>query len=102
MSGHTNGPWNWSSRYETSDGRSTWTLLGEGGYGILSCDGEGNSPQGMGDDANARLIAAAPELLEALIRLRDCYSTSHSPQTRQDCWEQAFSAIAKAKGEPHG
>lgn len=48
--------------------------------------------------ANAHLIAAAPELLEALTRLRDCYSVSHSPATRQSCWEQAHAAIAKATG----
>ena len=65
MGKHTPGPWDWSFRYTTEDSRSTWTLLGDGGYGILSCDGEGNSPQGIGDEANARLIAAAPDLLDA-------------------------------------
>ena len=65
MSGHTPGPWKWSSGYETIDGRPTWSLVGEtDGYGILSCDGEENSPQGMNDEANARLIAAAPTMYD--------------------------------------
>ena len=65
MSGHTPGPWRWSNNFQTEDGRYTWTLLGgESGYGILSCDGEGNSPHGINDEANARLIAVAPDLLD--------------------------------------
>lgn len=38
------------------------------------------------------------ELLEALTRLRDCYSASHGPSTRQSCWDQAIAAIAKTTG----
>ncbi len=66
MSKFTPGPWYWSDRFEASARRETWSLLGENGYGILSCDGAANSPQGLHDQANARLIAAAPDLLEAL------------------------------------
>lgn len=45
--------------------------------------------------ANARLIAAAPELLEALIEL--CAAPNkHRPER---VWDQARAAIAKAKGE---
>ena len=65
---HTPGPWEWSDKYRTADSeRNTWSLLGDGGYGILSCDGDENSPQSLGKsgEANARLIAAAPDLLEA-------------------------------------
>jgi len=39
------------------------------------------------------------ELLAALKRIRDCYSSSHSSATRQNCWEQVSAAIAKAEGE---
>lgn len=64
---HTPGPWHWSDGYQTLDGRPSWTLLSEkDGYGILCCDGEENSPQGLNDEANARLIAAAPELYAAV------------------------------------
>ncbi|MBA1366795.1 hypothetical protein [Burkholderia gladioli] len=63
----TPGPWEWDDRYPSSNtGEKTWSLIGANGYGILSCDGEENSPQGLNDDANAKLIAAAPELVEAL------------------------------------
>jgi hypothetical protein len=98
MSKHTPGPWHWSNRYKTSDNeRFTWSLIGANGYGILSCDGEENSPQGLGESGatNARLIAAAPELLDALLRvLRDVASDG------RDGWEdQARAAVAKATGE---
>lgn len=41
--------------------------------------------------ANARLIAAAPDLLEALQRIM--------AEDSEDCWQQARAAIAKARGE---
>ncbi len=49
-------------------------------------------------NANAALIASAPELLAALERLLDCYSTSNIHDTRQSCWNQAKAAITKATG----
>jgi hypothetical protein len=64
--GWTGGPWRWSDSYVTEDGRHTWSLLGADGYGILACDGDGNSPQGIYDPENANLIASAPSLYEAL------------------------------------
>jgi hypothetical protein len=115
MTGHTPGPWAWSPHYKTGDGRATWSLIGsQDGYGILSCDGDENSPQGLNDEANARLIAAAPELLEALIALlphvehhdicgdHDAYN--HADVHTCGCGpeaavEHARAAIAKARGE---
>jgi len=49
----------------------------------------------------ARLFAAAPDLLEALTRLRnDCDLTGLRDQAGFDCWLQmADAAIAKARGE---
>lgn len=100
---HTPGPWKWSDAHSATDERYTWSLLGASGYGILSCDGEGNSPQGLGDFANARLIAAAPELLEALKQVTRLFGREipfdrdHYPTIREavDC---ARAAIAKAVG----
>ena len=63
---HTPGPWKWTDEFRDSGGGSTWSLVGAGGYSILSCDGEANSPLGLGDVANAKLIAAAPQMLAAL------------------------------------
>jgi hypothetical protein len=95
MDKHTPGPWYWSNSYKTRDERLTWSLIGANGYGILSCDGEANSPQGLGDTGatNARLIAAAPELLGALQQL--CADGLHT----QEKWDNARAAIAKATGE---
>jgi hypothetical protein len=49
--------------------------------------------------ANARLIAAAPELLAALIELERAESSPHSETLRFLAREQAREAIAKATGE---
>lgn len=66
---HTPGPWYWTLKYPTLDGRNTWTLVGGDGpsisrIGILSCDGERNSPH-KGNIADVTLIEAAPDLLAA-------------------------------------
>ena len=54
-------------------------------------------------DADARLIAAAPELLEALEFLVTVASGEGPPvperELLQDCVDKARAAIAKAKGE---
>lgn len=47
--------------------------------------------------ANARLISAAPELLEALKRIRDL-DINCSQQEDKAAWDQAHAAIAKAEG----
>lgn len=55
MSKHTSGPWKVS--------RSGTTVLSESGRFIADCLGPNSQEQ---NEPNARLIAAAPELLEAL------------------------------------
>lgn len=70
MYNHTTGPWRWSDQYLTADGRETWSLLGEDGFGILSCDGKGNSPQEV-RPGGAVLLESAPELFELLVKLSD-------------------------------
>lgn len=55
MSNHTPGPWYWEEL----------CLRGQNGDCILYCDGFSNMP---GED-DKKLIAAAPDLLEALERL---------------------------------
>lgn len=53
MSGHTKGPW-----VHNGDG----DILGEGRYVVYGYCGQ----RGVSSDADANLIAAAPDLLEAL------------------------------------
>lgn len=49
--------------------------------------------------ANAHLIAAAPDLLEALYRLLECHRLKISLDTNTGAVLQARAAIAKAKGQ---
>lgn len=50
------------------------------------------------DCADARLIAAAPELLEALIAVKNEGDRNHNTRCR-DWWPSVCAAIAKARGE---
>lgn len=101
---HTPGPWEWTNDIRTGDGRKTWSLIGKHGYGVLSCDGEANSPQDLGGDgeSNAHLIVAAPDLLEAseavvsiLDAVRHTVGLGKNQIARID---KLRAAIAKAKG----
>lgn len=102
---YTKGPWRWSDRFQTSDGRLTFSLLGADGFGILSCDGDANSPQNV-NVADAHLIAAAPELLEACVvliewdeREKDHAVNFHARMALCDAaLLKARAAIAKAEG----
>ena len=97
MTGHTKGPWiyinDWPDmRIESADGK------------YLIADYDTSFIEYPGDDeteANARLIAAAPDLLDALIDVigwvpfGDAWHTG-APSAAV---ARARSAIAKAKGE---
>lgn len=88
----TPGPW-----FENREGFSTVYIEARIGGGIIQevaacgpCD-KGSEQQ----SANAKLIAAAPELLEALIKLVDVVDDMvHGPST-----DAAHAAINKALGE---
>jgi hypothetical protein len=75
MTKHTPGPWEW---WDESTGRprryDLASLNGKNGKRVLGCYG-GSGINALGkseeDRANALLIAAAPELLEALKALRN-------------------------------
>lgn len=90
---HTPGPWHSTGRYVGS---------GHAKMNICECsDNSGcwsNAPEAV---ANARLIAAAPELLEAIEPFAHA-TLLHTGQviglTRED-FERAIAAIAKATGE---
>ena len=79
------------------------------GYDIKSADGEIVGSEGISGDsdinlANARLIAAAPDLLEALDGMLKIYGCHYDrdglkPSTEIECIAKAIAAIARARGE---
>ena len=88
MADHTPGPWEWDKSMGTwvkMDGRVGARIIGIGKYPEVS-DSEVH--------ANARLIAAAPEMLEALELMRD----ARIPEEYAEAIDKARTAIAKAKG----
>ena len=87
MSDHTPGPW----AYENYGGTLHVFLDNEGGTPSI-CKLVGNDK-----DANARLIAAAPDLLEALQNLLKVHEGEGG--TQYHAGDIARAAIAKAKGE---
>lgn len=81
----TPGPWDYDTALDAIFNKSC----------LFICD--------VSDKENARLIAAAPELLEALQKLRD-YAEDVAGACPDDCHEEhplmlASSAIAKALGK---
>ena len=93
MSEHTKGPW----RYTVSEGSN---------YCRIYCHNdphEEDNLAGYCGEANARLIAAAPELLRALHILCDAADESdkegYGTLSTSFVLEIVLEAIAKAKGE---
>lgn len=100
---HTPAPWAILDRPETSlpDSR-TLTHISNGAH-IVCTLGSTRSDGSQNHSANARLIAAAPELLSALNLLLDKLH-AHCPglldcEYTGDAITKAEMAIAKAKGE---
>ena len=84
---HTPGPWEAISNLV----RTCRAPDGNGGFLIAEC------PPSIGDRLeNARLIAAAPELLEAAIELKDVCNRPSAARTRAEAWRKLDKAIAKA------
>lgn len=85
---HTPGPWRFSTHPH------------DGNYMRIHCSSdphEGDNLRGYCGEANARLIAAAPELLEALERL--IASGDVRDAAEKGAITQARAAIAKATGK---
>lgn len=89
MSDHTPGPWavfrpgRWGH-----EGIYDWTVVSVARDRAI-CDGDGD---------NAQLIAAAPDLLEALEELMACKQGEFCEQYPA-AYKKAQAAIAKARGE---
>lgn len=98
MSGYTNGPW-----HVVMDRDEFFNIEASDGSEVVGCEGLYRFDDD--DEANARLIAAAPELLEAL---EDCagwldwlYHPDHDDKHKTNLRriQKARAAISKAKGE---
>jgi len=95
----TPGPWLfkeglWNTPEEENRGHSIGSVIGSGEteWFIARID---NAPE---DRANARLIAAAPELLEALKAVSDHGWYEESVSYKRKWLKRAVEAIAKAEG----
>lgn len=85
-----------------------WTHIGQGDITGVETNGTNHGPVDVccvylrtvpgRTEANARLIAAAPDLLEALQRSLSWLS-SYRGGGAMGCYDQARAAIAKALGE---
>lgn len=102
MSEHTPGPWRVASD-QNSVGKTVWA----GDLPVAICSpmrvflASRQTAQMTGAEAsaNARLIAAAPELLEALKEVRDRFFPVDQPERDRDLmWERVNAAIAYAEG----
>jgi len=91
----TPGPWKWREDAVEEDGSTMRTLA----PGVLILDDMGGGPWGDEvDRANARLIAAAPDLYEAL---RNLLSAAEAHIFSTECQAQrdaARAALSKAEG----
>lgn len=101
---HTPGPWR-AERTGPWDGWDGWEVIAKDGATV--CNGLGSQRNPI-REANARLIAAAPELLEAAKLVLEWYEAedNHSGtdfyqrmQMCRDSEDAIRAAIAKATGE---
>ena len=96
MAKHTPGPWIASA---TNSKFGSWGVFTKGAmYGVLDA-----SAPGINSEANARLIASAPELLEALKAVSNAANVcAAKDEANANYWfaiqRQVNQAIAKAEG----
>ncbi len=90
---HTPGPWQVNERF---DGH----VMTSDGLAVADCCLDYSSIDFDEQKINARLIAAAPELLEALKEISEVFDVSwREGSTQRRLGDLARTAIAKATGE---
>ncbi len=103
MSKHTKGPWV-AKQVATISGSYKYWVIEEKQYNGFQIASTSNDEVSQGE-ANARLMAAAPELLEAaeyfVAEFKDAYLAEHGDQIHGPLAE-AFSAIRRAIAEAKG
>lgn len=99
MTKHTPGPWV-ASKDQDARGWHGWRIDSDSralmAWGAWPSEAERD---GIEAESTARLIAAAPELLQALLHVVPHVGTNYSGKQRYDILEPARAAIAKARGE---
>lgn len=105
MSKHTPGPWRLDDLNDCSVVDETYRSIA-GGVGFFVTEGpyanQGFGLSGHISDADARLIAAAPEFLEALRELVSLEADGkQADEGAIEAWERARAVIAKATGSTH-
>ena len=99
-SGFTPGPW-YYDRYCSVAPFGKYAIGAKGIRSIAVTTGSALSELTAENEANARLIASAPDLLAALekaARELGCYVASGGPKSTVDAYQSARAAIARAKG----
>lgn len=96
MTKHTSGPWVIMPEARAA---SRWVIGDAEGGSIGECAPPGPWMPEAEADANARLIAAAPELLAALVEWHAFIERGGLPMTEgvRHCWSLTRAAIAKAE-----
>lgn len=100
MSAHTPGPWSWWTSCSFRRLSATWD--GDVLHAVIQrSDGHPDIhfPNGGPEGPDARLIAAAPELLEALEEILNYSGGADSALDDDYVMDRARAAIAKATGE---
>jgi hypothetical protein len=97
MSEHTPGPWSYSARLSASENHHGFRIFGPDRWSLA--DVQPVDSDGIEGESNARLIAAAPALLDALERLCEHSSVSDG-DVPCGLYDAARAAIAAARGKP--
>ena len=87
---HTPGPWQYTP---TNTEHVSHIIRASDGFGVATA-----TPQGRATARNARLIAAAPDMLEALKSLVSANNSTDGMAMRK-AWDNARAVIARATGE---
>lgn len=93
---HTPGPWKATRRSDLDPVNSYWDI--EAGHGCL-INGQGFGLTGYVSQVDAMLLAAAPDLLAALIELRDWYAIDPTQCTSLDQFERLAEEFYRETGK---
>lgn len=99
MAKHTPGPWVYCTRLSGSENHKGYYIKSKKfvlAFEVIPVDSDGKEGK-----ANARLIAAAPDMLAALERIEEAAGSVESDETLSTAWIRnvCLEAIRQATGE---